>query len=200
MKKLTFFLPLFVFVLSLVLVFLLATKSYACGGWFEESCSNGSQTTESKKQEDIQKRLVKSVPVPEVNNSTTREALARRTKLFDSQNKITYVYLVSFGRVMAFYTVKGQVVSLRSYLTPMENIVNSFGELCSLVGGCYGSQAGALGYTVSAPDVDGTYGENTDGIFFFTTEGAYVEWRGDYMVSDQPLKLTTQPELVREVK
>ena len=41
---------------------------------------------------------------------------------------------------------------------------------------------------------------NTDGIFFFTTEGAYVEWKGDYMMSDQPLKLTTTPELVREIK
>ena len=39
-----------------------------------------------------------------------------------------------------------------------------------------------------------------NGIFFFTTEGAYVEWVGDYMMSDQPLKLTTQPELVREIK
>lgn len=36
--------------------------------------------------------------------------------------------------------------------------------------------------------------------YIFTTEGAYVEWKGDYMMSDQPLKLTTQPELVRQIK
>jgi len=46
---------------------------------------------------------------------------------------------------------------------------------------------------------DGGKGTNGDGIFFFTTEGAYAEWHGDYMVSDFPLKLSTPPELVRNV-
>jgi hypothetical protein len=54
-------------------------------------------------------------------------------------------------------------------------------------------------YVVNAPDLDGTYGENVEGIFFFTTEGAYVEWKGEYMMSDQPLKLSTPPELVRQI-
>ena len=53
---------------------------------------------------------------------------------------------------------------------------------------------------VESPDQDGSYGTNGDGVFFFTTEGAYVEWRGDYMVSDFPLKLSTPPALVRELK
>ena len=90
---------------------------------------------------------------------------------------------------MAFYTVKGKVSSLNSYLTPLDKVLDD-------PHGSY--DAGSV--VVSAPDIDGAYGENADGIFFFTTEGAYVEWQGDYMVSDQPLKLTTQPELVREIK
>ena len=53
---------------------------------------------------------------------------------------------------------------------------------------------------VDSPQLDGSYGSNGDGIFFFTTEGAYVEWNGEYMVSDYPLKLSTQPELVRVVE
>lgn len=155
----------------------------------------GTQATQSDKQEEIQKNLVNAVPVPTVSNSTTREALSDRTKLFDDQNKVSYIYLISYGKVMAFYSVKGQVVSLRSYLTPMENIVNSYGVSCSKVtGGC------GTGYIVQTPDVDGTYGDNVDGVFFFTTDGAYVEWKGDYMVSDQPLKLSTPAELIREVK
>ena len=36
-------------------------------------------------------------------------------------------------------------------------------------------------------------------MFFFTTEGAYVEWNGQYVWSDQPLKITQQPELVQEI-
>lgn len=157
--------------------------------------TTSTQSTEAQKQEDIQKQLVNSVPVPTVSNSTTREALSERTKLFDDQNKISYIYLISYGKVMAFYSVKGQVVSLRSYLTPMENIVTSQGTSCSKISGGCGN-----GYVVQTADVDGTYGDNVDGVFFFTTDGAYVEWKGDYMVSDQPLKLSTPAELIREVK
>lgn len=154
----------------------------------------GTQGTESKKQEEIQRNLVQAVPTPQITNSTTRKAIAERARLFDSDDKLTYIYLVSYGKVMAFYTVKGQVVSLRSYLTPMENIVSSSGNNCADHGGC------TTGYIMSAPDVDGTYGDNVDGIFFFTTEGAYVEWKGEYLVSDQPLKLSTPVELIREIE
>jgi len=48
---------------------------------------------------------------------------------------------------------------------------------------------------VDSPQLDGSYGTNGDGIFFFTTEGAYVEWNGEYMVSDFPLKMSTTPAL-----
>ena len=156
------------------------------------------------KLEETQNKLVEKVPVPTIQNSQTRKAVSERAKLFDSENKITYIYLVNFGKVMAFYPVKGQVVSLRSYLTPVETITNSRGTPCSIAAtnevndpSC-GSSGG---YVVAAPDIDGTYGENADGIFFFTADtNAYVEWKGDYMVSDQPLKLSTTPELIREIK
>ncbi|HBI17165.1 MAG TPA: hypothetical protein DDY52_03385 [Candidatus Moranbacteria bacterium] len=184
-------------ILSLVLV---------VGVLFLAGCSDiekSTQGTESKKQEEIQKKLVKTVPTPDIKNSTARKAIAQRAKLFDANDKITYIYLINYGKVMAFYSVKGQPVSLRAYLTPMENIVNNRGVLCTDAArgdntspSCYGGD----GYLVGAPDVDGTYGDTVDGIFFFTTEGAYVEWKGDYMVSDQPLKLTQQPELIREIK
>jgi hypothetical protein len=76
----------------------------------------------------------------------------------------------------------------------MEQIVSSSGKLCSEIGGC------TTGYIVQAPDIDGSYGQNVEGIYFFTTEGAYVEWAGEYMYSSEPLRITTPLELVREVK
>jgi len=183
---------------SIALV-LLSLTLFGAGCSYTES----TQGTESVKQEAVQKELIKNVPIPEITRSTARQAIADRAKLFDAENKITYIYLVSYGKVMAFYTVKGQVMSLRSYLTPMENIVNVYGTPCILANrssnlepGCSTSSA----MLVSAPDLDGTYGDNVNGIFFFTAEGAYVEWSGEYMMSDQPLKLTTQPELVREIE
>ena len=159
------------------------------------SCDSkdGSYTVDTAKVEETQKRVQESVPIPNITTSAERKNIAARAVLFDSESKVTYIYLVSFGKVMAFYPVKGKVSSLNSYLSPLDKLVREGGKPCvweSPVGSCM---------VVSSPDIDGAYGENADGIFFFTTEGAYVEWKGDYMVSDQPLKLTTQPELVQNI-
>jgi len=149
---------------------------------------------------EIQAQVSKNVPVPQITTSSERLNVARRAELFDAEDKISYIYLVNYGRVMAFYTVTGKVSSLQSYMTPTEKLVDAEGNNCRR------NRSGLDGvtwepcYTVAAPDLDGTFGENVDGIFFFTTEGAYVEWNGDYMMTDQPLKLTTQPELIREIK
>lgn len=183
------FLVLLAIIVTTAVVFLGGShKAKACGFWTE--CSkNELQTTT-----DIQNKLVASVPIPQLTQSLERANVAKRAELFNAADKVSYIYLVSYGKVMAFYTVKGKVSSLQSYLAPMEKIVTSRGNNCSDVGGCEN------GYIVAAPDIDGTYGDNVGGIFFFTTEDAYVEWHGDYMMSDQPLKLTTQPELVRTIK
>lgn len=146
---------------------------------------------------NLTKTIANNVPVPQLTTSSERKNVAKRAELFNNEEKISYIYLVSYGKVMAFYTVQGKVSSLRSYMTPTQKIVGYNGADCDWG---LASTGNAGCYTIDAPDIDGTYGENVEGIFFFTTEGAYVEWKGEYMMSDQPLKLTTQPELVREIK
>lgn len=161
-----------------------------------------SYQADTQKVEETQKRVQDAVPIPQIKTSAERQNIAKRAKLFDDENKITYIYLVNFGKVMAFYPVKGKVSSLNSYMTPEDKLVYADGSVCdrNKSYGGQGADSWEPCYNVAAPDIDGAYGVNSDGIFFFTTEGAYVEWKGDYMVSDQPLKLTTQPELVREIK
>lgn len=144
----------------------------------------------------INDRLRDSVPVPQLTTSSERKNVAKRAELFNNEEKISYIYLVSYGKVMAFFTVQGKVSSLRSYMTPVDRLSAYDGSDCDWSNASTGN-AGC--YVVEAPDLDGTYGENVDGVFFFTTEGAYVEWKGEYMMSDQPLKLATPPALVREI-
>lgn len=185
--------------MSLVLVSFMALGlvTSAQAGWFDWLNSPAkpvdSFKSDSQKVEETQKRVQQAVPIPELKTSAERQNIARRAKLFDDENKISYIYLVSYGKVMAFYTVKGKVSSLNSYLTPASKLVKYDGSNCN-------RGASTNCFVVSAPDIDGAYGENADGIFFFTDSGAYVEWQGDYMMSDQPLKLTQQPELIREIK
>jgi len=175
----------------LFLAAVVITPRSANAGWF----SSSSKSNEITAAAAVQKDLVKSVPVPQLSNSLERQNVSKRAQLFDTPDKISYIYLVSYGKVMAFFTVKGKVSSLRSYLTPTDKLVYGNGSECDQTWvdspDCY---------AINAPDIDGTYGENVEGIFFFTTENAYVEWKGEYMMSDQPLKLQTPPELVRTIK
>jgi hypothetical protein len=165
-------------------------QSQSCG--FFAPCDS-TYGTEMNKLDQNQKKLIQSVPVPPLSKSQERLNISKRAQLFDNEDKTSYIYFVSYGKVMAFYTVKGKVSSLKSYMVPQEKLINWDGSPCDT------SSTGAC-YLVSAPDVDGSYGQNSDGIFFFTTDGAYVEWKGDYMMSDQPLQLSTPPELVRTIK
>lgn len=190
-----------IFFASLLGVFVLVLSG--CSSEIPSASSTDSYTLDTKKVEETQKKIQGAVPIPDIKTSAERQNIARRAKLFDDENKISYIYLVNYGKVMAFYPVKGKVSSLNSYMTPEDKLVYADGSTCTR-NESQGDYAAASSwepcYTVSAPDIDGAYGVNANGIFFFTTEEAYVEWQGDYMVSDQPLKLTTQPELVREIK
>jgi len=80
-------------------------------------------------------------------------------------------YIVLFtesGGVVGRFVVDGKVSSLNSFLTPDSTYVDSGRYL---------------------PDVDGSYGENDFGIFFFTPDGKYVEWTGTYLYSDIPFEV-----------
>lgn len=82
-------------------------------------------------------------------------------------------YIVLFtesGSVVGRFVVDGKVSSLNSYLTP-------------------DSEEYSSNYSRWIADVDGSYGENDAGIFFFTPDGKYVEWTGTYLYSDIPFEV-----------
>lgn len=86
-------------------------------------------------------------------------------------------YIVLFtegGGVVGRYVVDGKVTSLNSYLTPDSTY--------------YSRESGFVSWLA---DVDGSYGENDQGIFFFTPDGKYIEWTGIYLYSDIPFEVTT---------
>lgn len=165
-----------------------AKSASACG--FFSSCANDSATNiqqqQSQKVSDNLNRLLKAVPVPQLDNSLERSNISKRLTAFNNPNKVTYIYLVSFGKVMSFYTVKGKITSGGKRLTSADTQVDSATDNSSLV--------------MDAPELDGTYGSSAPYIYFWTTDGAYIQWSGDYMLSDQPLSLATAPELTMPVK
>ena len=94
-------------------------------------------------------------------------------------------YIVLFtesGSVVGSFVVDGKVSSLNSYLTPDSE---------------YYSRGDVTNEWLA--DVDGSYGENDAGIFFFTPDGKYIEWTGIYLYSDIPFVVDDPVVKVGEV-
>lgn len=87
------------------------------------------------------------------------------------------VLLTKGGSILGRYVVDGKVSSLNSYLSPDSEYFELIMD---------GHQTGITSYNRWLADVDGSYGTNTDGIFWFTPDGHYIEWSGDYLYSDIP--------------
>lgn len=78
-----------------------------------------------------------------------------------------HIELLTANGVYKEFDVDGIPVSLQTYLTPDSE--------------CYSAS-----YTVDwLPDVDGTYGDNCEGIFFFDVDGVYHEWTGQYLYTSR---------------
>lgn len=138
-------------------------------------------------------RLQANQPTPtDIDYSLERYNLIRRAYWVNGQREkanalpceiakpLGYVVLLTeSGSVVGKFTVDGKVSSLNSFLTPD----SEYYEL--LYGGDYSKENNWLA------DIDGSYGENDNGIFFFTPDGKYVEWSGIYLYSDIPFEVET---------
>ncbi|CCY99750.1 putative uncharacterized protein [Clostridium sp. CAG:793] len=145
------------------------------------------QTSDVEKQHSITKELQQSQPTPtDIDYSLERYNLIRRAYWVNGQREkalslpcpvekpLGYVVLMLEGvGVVGNYVIDGKVSSLNSFLTPDSEY--------------YEYSAGETSKKNNwLADVDGSYGENDNGIFFFTTDGKYIEWTGTYIYSDIP--------------
>lgn len=154
----------------------------------DDSTPNATKVDISKTQA-ISASLAENQPTPtDINYSLERYNLTKRAYWVNGQREkalsletpivrpLGYIVLMSGSAVVGEFTVDGKVSSLNSFLTPDS-------EFYEYSGGEYSARNNWLA------DVDGSYGSNDEGIFFFTTEGNYIEWSGDYMYSDLPMHI-----------
>lgn len=152
-----------------------------------ESGKTGTAELEQKHTEENQTRLYKAQPPVSLDYSLERDQINKRTLLWNDENKVSYIYLISYGKVMAFYTIKGKVSSVNSQITNPHQLAAAR----RTIGGV--DKYHIVEGVIASPAEDGSYGTNGDGVFFFTTDGTYVEWNDRYMLCDRPLKLSTPP-------
>lgn len=162
------------------IVFILVVSSLLCS---LVSCESSGSYQDVQNQQQAANNLQGNQPTPtDISYSLERYNLIRRTYWVNGQREkanslpcsvvkpLGYVVLLTEGgAVVGSFTVDGKVSSLNSFLTPDSE---------------YYGYSGTTNKWLA--DVDGTYGQNDNGIFFFTTDGKYIEWSGTYLYSDIP--------------
>lgn len=166
-----------IIVMSIILCIIAIFSFAGC-----ETKTNEQKNTETAMQGSS--KIVENQPAPtDLEYSLERYNVIKRAYWVNGQREkatslicpvekpLGYIILFSAsGAVIGRFVVDGKVSSLNSYLFPAEypQYINGNYEAVEIAG------------------IDGCYGQNVSGIFFFTTDGKYIEWTGDFLYSDIP--------------
>ncbi len=182
-------------VLCIVMVLCMASMLAGCD--IPEVEASGSSQDVSATQ-NVASNLAKNQPTPtDIDYSLERYNLIKRAYWVNGQREKANAlpcqivkplgYIVLFteaGSVVGSFVVDGKVSSLNSYLTPDSEYYEKDVDFRSAYTATSRSVDDYSNKWLA--DVDGSYGENDNGIFFFTTDGKYIEWTGTYLYSDIP--------------
>jgi len=168
-----------------------------------ETCEyDTNSSSDSQNQLAVSKTLEETQPTPtDINYSLERFNLIRRAYWVNGQREKALSlpcpisnpplgYIIKYtqsGAILGMDVVEGKLSDLNSYLTPE----SEFYEITTGSTGLYRNKWLA--------DVDGSYGANSEGVFYFTPDGIYHEYKGYYEYTDQPVKINT-PSIITEVK
>lgn len=155
---------------------------------------------EMRLTESNQYNLIQAQPPVKMDESLERANLIRRYDYLNDRSNVHHVYMLSNdGDVINYAVAQGKVSSVNSKLTNDRQIVEVPGASFDHGNGAAGAE-GPNFKVLESPQMDGSYGENGDAIFFFTTDGHYVEYNGIYVVSEEPKQINSPITLVDEVE
>lgn len=113
------------------------------------------------------------------------ENIKYRLQLTSQPGLIGYIVLFNgAGQPILYTTVKGKVTSGSKRLTDPNVCLNYFVD------------ADGTMRNHSCPSDEGTYGSSNPYIFFRDQSGRYHQWSGDYLYSDQPIRLSVEPLVI----
>lgn len=176
-------------------------------------CDGATETTQDIKSTlNIGDKLTNNQPTPtDIDYSLERYNLIRRAYWVNGQREkanalvcevekpLGYIALfLENGTCAGKFIVDGKVTSLNSFLTPDSEY---YEKNTGYRSGYTETTPSVYDYSNKwLPDVDGSYGENDNGIFFFTPDGKYIEWTGTYLYSDIPFEVKDTVVTYKEVQ
>ena len=174
---------------KILLALLIVIMIFTFTGCFAQMDTD-STATAAKQNEAAVADLIKQDTLPNITKSLDRANIKRRVEFMNQPDRIGYLYLMADnGTLIAEIQVLGKATSLNSYMTPMEEVT------AGRVPG-YGKEV----YVAEAPDVDGTWGQRPEGIFWFDANGVYQEWNGLYLYSAERRTYSIEPILVETLQ
>lgn len=114
-------------------------------------------------------------------NNAEQKNIQRRLKLTGQPGLIGYVVLLNdMGKPVMYTTVKGKLTSGGKRLTqPQKDVYTASGHM-----------------VMDAPSDEGTWGSSSPYIYFWDTNDRYHQWSGQYLYSDQPIRLNEEPLVI----
>ena len=185
------------FITMLIVAIMVVTMVGVLSGCVESGGADTRIVQQTKDAKNTASNIVQNQPAPtDLSYSLERYNLIRRAYWVNGQREkatalvceiekpLGYIVLFSDnGSVIGRFVVDGKVSSLGSYLFPsfvdVDRYSNQAGDLSA-------SSYSETIFTVELPGIDGGYGSNVSGVFFFTVDGRYIEWTGDFLYSDIP--------------
>lgn len=159
----------YIFVLLFVLVFSLGNDDCA-----PPPAANYNKEVQARKAAEAAEHV-------QFSANSEIENIKRRLELTSNPEQIGFVLLLNdMGQPIMYTSVKGKVTSGGKRLTSPEKVWGplSCGQYCDQTLG-------------PAPSDEGTWGSSDPYVYFWTTNGQYIQWNGSYLYSDQPFRINS---------
>ena len=113
------------------------------------------------------------------------ENIQHRLQLTSQPGLIGYIVLMNdAGQPVLYTAVKGKVTSGSKRLTDPEICLNYYKDDDNQL------------RNHTCPSDEGTYGSSNPYVYFWDQSGRYHQWSGDYLYSDQPIRLSVEPLVI----
>lgn len=128
---------------------------------------------ESTKNEEARKSQEAADSI-KFSRNAERENIVKRLELTSNPSLTGFVVLLSeAGTPVAYHGIMGKITSSGKRLTKTVDI---------------------NGHPTASDE--GTFGSSDTYIYFWTTEGQYIQWNGKYLYSDKPIRLRQEPLII----
>lgn len=150
---------------------------------FTTGCQQGTSSPPTKVTQS--QKAAKAAESITFTENAEIDNIKKRLELTSNPGLTGFVLLMNEAGQPIMYTgVTGKITSGSKRLTRGQTLVR--GDR----GPNYGD------FVMHSPSDEGTWGSSSPYIYFWTTQGQYIQWNGKYLYSDKPFRINIEPLVI----